>query len=81
MGAPSSLGEGFTDRRTAQMDLIAFYRAVGFSDLQIERLCLSEIWADFRPAIPVMAGAWSAVWLVFLLSVRRHFAIARTGGR
>ncbi len=66
---------------TAHMDLIAFYRAVGFSDLQIERLRLSEIWADFRPAIPVMAGAWGAVWLVFLLSVRRHFAIARTGVR
>ncbi len=68
-----------------KMDMIEYYKALGYSDLAIAQMRLAEIWQVIGPrtiAVPLMIITL-AVWIGYLLYVRRFFVAVpqgRSGG-
>jgi hypothetical protein len=68
-----------------KMDMIEYYKALGYSDLAITQMRLAEIWQiiDTRTITVPLMIIWLAVWIGYLLYVRRFFIAvpqARSGG-
>src|SRR3990172_2375454 len=71
----SILGDGAGALTFFKMDMIEYYRALGYSDLAISQMRLAELWEIIGTrtiVVPMMIFSL-AVWIGYLLYVRRFF--------